>query len=153
VAFVHICPARENRVRGVRNWTADPTAAPKPSPGNIGGRAHRRRREGPAPFFCLDRYLEIDPPAEISIETGLPVHNVVHVRSQLGAAGTILNNLVALGVGGFIPSGSVARREGFICAVHLAAGQGEELDYSKPISANVYPLQAAGRHPDRLLSN
>lgn len=50
--------------------------------------------------FCLDRYLEIDPAKkEISIETGLPVHNVVRVRSQPGAAGTILNNLVALGVG------------------------------------------------------
>ena len=50
--------------------------------------------------FFLDRYLEIDPArGEVSIETGLPVHNVVHVRSQPGAAGTILNNLVALGVG------------------------------------------------------
>ncbi len=50
--------------------------------------------------FCLDRYLEIDPArAERSIETGLPVHNVVRVRAQPGAAGTILNNLVALGVG------------------------------------------------------
>lgn len=50
--------------------------------------------------FCLDRYLEIDPArAETSIETGLSVHNVVNVRSQPGAAGTVLNNLVALGVG------------------------------------------------------
>lgn len=50
--------------------------------------------------FCLDRYLEIDPHRkEKSIETGLPVHNVVRVRSQPGAAGTILNNLVALDVG------------------------------------------------------
>jgi bifunctional ADP-heptose synthase (sugar kinase/adenylyltransferase) len=50
--------------------------------------------------FFLDRYLHIDPArAETSIETGLPVHNVVAVRSQPGAAGTILNNLVALGVG------------------------------------------------------
>ena len=33
--------------------------------------------------FCLDRYLEIDPAKqETSIETGLPVHNVVNVRSQ-----------------------------------------------------------------------
>jgi rfaE bifunctional protein kinase chain/domain len=49
---------------------------------------------------CLDRYLEIDPArAEVSIETGLPVHNVVNVRAQPGGAGTILNNLVALGVG------------------------------------------------------
>jgi rfaE bifunctional protein kinase chain/domain len=50
--------------------------------------------------FFLDRYLLIDPAkGEISIETGLPVYNVVGVRSQPGAAGTILNNLVALGVG------------------------------------------------------
>lgn len=56
--------------------------------------------------FCLDRYLEIDPArAETSIETGLPVHNVVNVRSQPGAAGTILNNLVALGVGTIHPVG------------------------------------------------
>lgn len=50
--------------------------------------------------FFLDRYLDIDPAkTEMSIETGLPVHNVVRVRSQPGAAGTILNNLVALGIG------------------------------------------------------
>jgi rfaE bifunctional protein kinase chain/domain len=50
--------------------------------------------------FFLDRYLRIDPSkAETSIETGLPVHNVVEVRAQPGAAGTIVNNLVALGVG------------------------------------------------------
>jgi rfaE bifunctional protein kinase chain/domain len=56
--------------------------------------------------FCLDRYLEIDPGrAEVSIETGLPVHNVVRVRAQPGAAGTILNNLVALGVGTLYPIG------------------------------------------------
>ena len=56
--------------------------------------------------FCLDRYLEIDPARrEVSIETGLEVYNVVKVRSQLGAAGTILNNLVALGVGELHPVG------------------------------------------------
>jgi len=50
--------------------------------------------------FCLDRYLEIDPAlAEISIETNREVYNVVRVRSQPGGAGTILNNLAALGVG------------------------------------------------------
>ena len=56
--------------------------------------------------ICLDRYLEIDPArAEISIETNLVVHNVTRVRSQPGAAGTILNNLVALGVGSLFPIG------------------------------------------------
>ncbi len=50
--------------------------------------------------FFLDRYLLIDPSkTETSIETGLPVYNVVDVRAQPGAAGTILNNLSAIGVG------------------------------------------------------
>lgn len=50
--------------------------------------------------YCLDRYLEIDPARqETSIETALPVHNVVRVRAQPGGAGTILDNLAALGVG------------------------------------------------------
>ena len=56
--------------------------------------------------FCLDRYLEIDPHRpETSIETGLPVHNVVNVRPQPGGAGTIVNNLSALGVGTILPIG------------------------------------------------
>ena len=56
--------------------------------------------------FCLDRYLEIDPArSETSIETELPVHNVTNVRYQAGGAGTILNNLAALGVGEIIPIG------------------------------------------------
>src|SRR5882762_9903278 len=56
--------------------------------------------------FCLDRYLEIDPArTEVSIETGLPVHNVVNVRSQPGGAGTILNNLAALGISAIFPVG------------------------------------------------
>jgi len=56
--------------------------------------------------FCLDRYLEIDPAKkERSLETGLPVRNVVNIRPQPGAAGTILNNLVALGVGRIVPVG------------------------------------------------
>ena len=57
-------------------------------------------RVGVVGDFFLDRYLHIDPAkAETSIETGLPVYNVVEARNQPGAAGTILNNLVALGVG------------------------------------------------------
>ncbi len=56
--------------------------------------------------FCLDRYLEIDPSREEkSIETGLDVFNVVRVRAQPGGAGTVLNNLAALGVGRIIPIG------------------------------------------------
>src|SRR2546430_13991420 len=68
--------------------------------------------------FCLDRYLEIDPAKrEISIETGLPVHNVVKVRSQPGGAGTILNNLSALDIGAIFPVGFCGRMaRGLNCA-------------------------------------
>jgi rfaE bifunctional protein kinase chain/domain len=47
----------------------------------------------------LDRYLDIDAAlTEPSIETGLDAYQVVRVRSYPGAAGTVINNLVALGV-------------------------------------------------------
>src|SRR5882724_9151621 len=58
--------------------------------------------------FCLDRYLEIDPNRkETSIETGLPVYNVSQVRSLPGGAGTIVNNLSALGIRKIYPIGLV----------------------------------------------
>src|SRR5437762_9638614 len=47
----------------------------------------------------LDRYLDIDAGlSEPSIETGLDAYQVVRVRSYPGAAGTVINNLTALGV-------------------------------------------------------
>ncbi|MFA6544423.1 MAG: PfkB family carbohydrate kinase [Limisphaerales bacterium] len=81
--------------------------------------------------FCLDRYLEIDPAkAETSIETGLPVHNVVRVRSQPGAAGTILNNLCALGAGTIWPVGFCGDDgEGFELHRALAAMPGVRLEH------------------------
>src|ERR1700722_12061500 len=52
----------------------------------------------------LDRYLDIDDRlTEPSLETGLDAYQVVRVRSQPGAAGTIINNLAALGVGRIVP--------------------------------------------------
>ena len=81
--------------------------------------------------FCLDRYLEIDPARqETSIETGLPVHNVVKVRAQPGGAGTILNNLSTLGVGSLYPVGSAGQDgEGFELCRALAAMRGVRLDH------------------------
>ncbi len=81
--------------------------------------------------FCLDRYLEIDPKLqEISIETGLPVHNVVNVRSQPGAAGTVLNNLVALGAGTIYPIGFCGEDgEGFELQSALGRLPGVKLDH------------------------
>ena len=82
--------------------------------------------------FCLDRYLEIDPAKEeVSIETGRPVHNVVNVRGQPGGAGTILNNLVALGVGTIFPVGFCGTDgEGFeLQRVLRAKGAGVHLNH------------------------
>jgi rfaE bifunctional protein kinase chain/domain len=108
--------------------------------------------------FCLDRYLEIDPAREeTSIETGLPVHNVVSVRAQPGGAGTILNNLVDLGIGKIFPIGFVGEDgEGLELRRALEARRGVRLDhllrtdlrrtftYCKPL------LVAAGRPPQEL---
>jgi sugar/nucleoside kinase (ribokinase family) len=48
--------------------------------------------------FFLDKYLEVDPAlAETSLETGRKAHQVVAVRHSPGAAGTVVNNLAALG--------------------------------------------------------
>src|ERR1043166_5208255 len=84
--------------------------------------------------ICLDRYLEIDPgKRETSIETGLEVHNVVNVRSQPGAAGTILNNLVALGVGDIYPVGFCGHDgEGFELRAALQAMPGVNLRFFLP---------------------
>jgi rfaE bifunctional protein kinase chain/domain len=52
----------------------------------------------------LDRYLDLDAAlTEPSIETGLDAYQVTHVRSYPGAAGTVINNLAALGVGMIVP--------------------------------------------------
>src|SRR6059058_351508 len=52
----------------------------------------------------LDRYLDVDARlTEPSLETGLDAYQVVQVRSVPGAAGTVINNLVALGVGRVCP--------------------------------------------------
>jgi rfaE bifunctional protein kinase chain/domain len=81
--------------------------------------------------FCLDRYLEIDPArCERSIETGLVVHNVINTRAQAGAAGTILNNLSALGIGRLYPVGFAGEDgEGYELRRALAALPGVSLEY------------------------
>ncbi len=52
----------------------------------------------------LDRYLDIDAALdEPSVETGLTAYQITRVRSYPGAAGTVINNLAALGVGRIYP--------------------------------------------------
>ncbi len=81
--------------------------------------------------FCLDRYLEIDPSrAETSIETGLPVYNVTKVRAQPGGAGTITNNLAALGIKTIYAVGFAGQDgEGFELRRALSDTPGIKLDH------------------------
>jgi rfaE bifunctional protein kinase chain/domain len=106
--------------------------------------------------FCLDRYLEIDPSkAETSIETGLPVRNVINVRAQPGAAGTVLNNLVALGMGAIFPVGFCGMDgEGFELRQALSAWPGVKLDHflATPLRRTFCyckPLVLAPKQPPR----
>jgi rfaE bifunctional protein kinase chain/domain len=94
-------------------------------------RQYQRLRVAVVGDFCLDRYLEIDPAKqEASIETGLPVFNVTNVRAQPGGAGTVLNNLVALGVGAIFPVGFTGEDgEGYELCRALAARPGVRLDH------------------------
>src|SRR5438067_2938393 len=86
----------------------------------------------------LDRYLDIDATlTEPSLETGLDAYQVVRVRSQPGAAGTVINNLVALGVGQIIP-----------LAVIGDDGEGYELRQALKAMSAVDPIHIISR-PDR----
>jgi len=50
--------------------------------------------------YFLDKYLDADPSlVEPSLETGLDAHQVCRVRCFAGVAGTVINNLAALGIG------------------------------------------------------
>lgn len=94
-------------------------------------RQYSRLRIGVVGDFCLDRYLEIDPAkGEASIETGLAVHNVVNVRSQPGGAGTILNNIAALGAAEIFPIGFAGEDgEGYELIRALEARRNVNLQY------------------------
>ena len=86
----------------------------------------------------LDRYLDIDSAlTEPSIETGLDAYQVTRVRSYPGAAGTVINNLVALGV----------KR---VCAVSVVGDDGEGYELRKELAA-LRGMDSAGviSAPDR----
>ena len=81
--------------------------------------------------FCLDRYLEIDPAkSETSIETAFQVCNVTNVRGQPGGAGTVVNNLVALGAEQVFSVGFAGDDgEGYELGKALGEMRGVRLDY------------------------
>lgn len=72
--------------------------------------------------FFLDKYLEVDPAlAEISVETGKQANQVVAVRCSPGAAGTVVNNLSALGAGSLAAIGAIGDDgEGYDLRAQLA---------------------------------
>lgn len=108
--------------------------------------------------FCLDRYLEIDPARqETSLENGHAVHNVINVRAQAGGAGTILNNLVALGIGEIFPVGfcgddgegyelqcALSRQKGVNMRFFFKTPLRRTFTYCKPL------LMHQGRPPEEL---
>src|SRR5262247_2662343 len=108
---------------------------------------YRSLRIGVLGDFCLDRYLEIDPSKnETSLETELPVHNVINTRAQPGGAGTILNNLSALGIGNIFPIGfagedgegfelwrALEQRSGVSLAYFVKSAQRRTFTYCKPL--------------------
>jgi bifunctional ADP-heptose synthase (sugar kinase/adenylyltransferase) len=71
----------------------------------------------------LDRYLDLDAGlTEPSIETGLDAYQVVRVRACPGAAGTVINNLVSLGVGR-------------VCPLAVIGDDGEGLELCRALAA------------------
>jgi bifunctional ADP-heptose synthase (sugar kinase/adenylyltransferase) len=78
----------------------------------------------------LDRYLDIDATlSEPSLETGLDAYQVVRVRSYPGALGTVVNNLVALGVGRVVPIALIGDDgEGYALRQGLEAMPGVAMD-------------------------
>jgi rfaE bifunctional protein kinase chain/domain len=58
--------------------------------------------------FAVDRYLRVDPSIEDrSVETGLPIRQVVSSRATPGGAGTVTSNLAAIGVGRVVAVGAI----------------------------------------------
>jgi rfaE bifunctional protein kinase chain/domain len=79
----------------------------------------------------LDRYLDLDAAlTEPSLETGLDAYQVVRIRSYPGAAGTVINNLLALGVGRVIPVAVIGDDgEGYELRQALAAQRVVDLSF------------------------
>lgn len=86
--------------------------------------------------FFLDRYLVIEEGrAERSLETGLDAHQVVEVRNNPGAAGTVTNNLAAMGAG--------------VIAVGVVGDDGEGFELLRGLDATGVDLEGFVIRPDR----
>ena len=87
--------------------------------------------------FFLDKYLVLDPDlAEPSLETGLDAYQVVGRRCMPGAAGTVMANLHALGVGS-------------LHALGFTGDDGEGYELRQGLSAMGVGLEGLFQSPDR----
>jgi len=120
-----------------------------------------RLRIGVLGDLFLDRYFDIDAGlTEPSLETGLDAYQVVGVRSYPGAAGTVINNLAALGVGAIVPVSVVGKDgEGFELRQALELLPAVALTHVlEPLSANfrtptyTKPMLHEQRKPPRELN-
>lgn len=117
-----------------------------------------QRRVGVIGDLFLDRYLDINGDlTEPSIETGLDAYQVTRVRSIPGALGTVINNLVALGVGTIQPVTVIGDDgEGYELGEALAlmpAVQADTLLVSSSLRTPTYTkpmLHVAGQPPREL---
>jgi rfaE bifunctional protein kinase chain/domain len=86
--------------------------------------------------YFLDRYLILDPAlAEVSLETGRTAHQVVAIRNSPGAAGTVTNNLCALG--------------GQVTALGIIGEDGMGFELLRAMQANGVDTSPMIQSPDR----
>lgn len=106
--------------------------------------------------FCLDVYWTMDETrSERSVETGLPTRPIRDQRCELGGAGNVANNLLAMGVGRILafgvvgndPFGHEMRRIMEDRKVDCAGVLTQEMNWDTP--AYIKPIRA-GREEDRL---
>lgn len=86
--------------------------------------------------FFLDKYLELDRClSETSLETGLEAYQVLGVRCSPGAAGTVTNNLRALGVA--------------VTALGVIGDDGEGYELKRALMARGVDIGPLIEHPER----
>lgn len=89
--------------------------------------------------FFLDKYLQLERRlSETSLETGLEAYQVVGVQCSPGAAGTVTNNLRALGVG--------------VTALGVVGDDGEGYELKRAMTARGVNIGPLIEHPGRLTS-
>ncbi|HUV14415.1 MAG TPA: PfkB family carbohydrate kinase [Acidobacteriota bacterium] len=111
--------------------------------------------------YFLDQYWVTDPELEeVSLETRLPANQVVKVRLSAGAAGTVANNLAALGVKEVVALGIIGDDGNGLELIRSLQGAGVTTDqlilspdrltptYTKPLFLQPDASQVEGQRID-----